>query len=370
MELKSMAKENEANNSHRAGLFRRRLLRPLLLVGVPLVAAVAGLILYLNGGRYVATDNAYVAAPMILVTPAVSGRIVDVSVHEGQGLKVGDKLFAIDPSAYSNAVSQAEAHLSQVIVDYRNSRTNLASLESQIALSHEKIAFKQSDADRKTALAKTSAASQEDVDQVMADLNDAQTRLAELEQQAGLIRNQLMGDGNLPLEQYPPYAEATARLKQARLDLANTQVVAAMPGIASQVSNIQLGRYITAGTAVFSIVADEGLWVDANLKETDLTHVKVGQQVDLTVDAFPGRTWHGHVASISPATGAEFAILPPQNASGNWVKVVQRVAVRVEFATGEDVAPLRAGMSTVVSIDTGMVRQFSSLFGGTALASQ
>jgi membrane fusion protein (multidrug efflux system) len=159
-------------------------------------------------------------------------------------------------------------------------------------------------------------------------------------------------------------------LDQAQRDFDHTVVTAPIDGTATQVDNIQLGRYVTAGMPVFSVVDDAAPWVDANPKETDITWLRTGQKVDINVDSFPDRTFHGTVQSVSPGTGAQFAILPPQNANGNWVKVVQRVPVRIVFDPGQDVSLLRAGMSVTVDIDTGRRRTFASLLGGRPSVAQ
>ena len=184
----------------------------------------------------------------------------------------------------------------------------------------------------------------------------------------GLTLNQLQGDVALPLDKYPQYVESHTALERAQRDLANTVLRAPIAGVATQVTSIQMGRYLTAGMAVFSIIGSETVWVDANPKETDLTYVRPGQPVTITVDAFPSRHWSGRVAAISPGTGAQFAILPPQNAAGNWIKIVQRVPLRVEFEPGQDMGRLRAGMSATVEIDTGRRGRLANFFGVSSAA--
>jgi membrane fusion protein (multidrug efflux system) len=181
-------------------------------------------------------------------------------------------------------------------------------------------------------------------------------------------KTQLLGDPNLPIERYPQFMEATAALDRANRDLANTVLKAPLAGMATQVVSIQMGRYITAGTPVFSVMGTDAVWIDANPKETDLTHVRIGQPVSIQVDAYPTKAWEGRVAAISPGTGAQFAILPPQNAAGNWIKIVQRVPIRVEFLPGQDLRRLRAGMSANIEIDTGRRGRIASLFGSSAVA--
>jgi len=350
--------------------FLRRKLRMILLIVVPTIAAVAGLGVYLSGGRYISTDNAYVGAQKVLVTPDISGKIANVMVSEGQHVAAGDELFAIDPVPFRLAVTQAESKLATVRSDFATLKTNLDSYQQLITLAEDTVALKQRDVDRKNALVASRAGAQLDVDNAKAALVAAQNQLAQLKQHAANTRNQLLGDPNLPIEQYPQHMQAQAALDQAERDLAHTTLRAPIAGTATQVDNIQLGRYVIAGAAVFSIIDDAAPWVDANPKETDITYLRSGQKVSMDVDAFPDRTFHGTVSAVSPGTGAQFAILPPQNASGNWVKVVQRVPVRIAFDPDQNTRDLRSGMSVKVEIDTGRSRSLgkliASLFGPSA----
>jgi membrane fusion protein (multidrug efflux system) len=328
-------------------------LRLVLLAVIPLIALAVGGYFYLASGRYISTDNAYVGAQKVLITPDISGKIAQINVAEGQRVNAGDALIEIDPEPFRIAVTQAEAKLAGVRIDYANLKTNYASMVRRIALARETVDLKQRDLDRKNTLVANRTGSQADLDNSMTLLVVAKTALEQLEMQQESIRNQLLGDPNLPIEKYPPYAQAQAALDQAKRDLDHTVLRAPIVGTATQVASIQLGRYLPAGTPVFSLIDDTKPWIDANPKETDITHLRVGQRVDISVDTFPGRKFRGVVAAVSPGTGAQFAILPPQNASGNWVKVVQRVPVRIEFVPGEDVRDLRSGMSVTVDIDTG-----------------
>jgi membrane fusion protein, multidrug efflux system len=343
-------------------------LRLTLLVLVPALVAVLGLLYFLLGGRYVSTDNAYVGAQKVLVTPEVSGKVVRIAVAEGQLLKPGDELFAIDDAPYRFAAQEAEARLQRVHSDFAALKSSLASLTKQVEFSRQNLAAARADVERKTKLLGDRISSQSDLDKARVSLMAAQAQLEQLEQQERTARIQLLGNPDLAIEQYPQFMEATVALDRARRDLANTVLRAPIAGVATQVSSIQMGRYLTAGMAVFSIVSSDSLWIDANPKETDLTHVRPGQPVAISVDAFPDRHLHGTVAAISPGTGAQFAILPPQNAAGNWIKIVQRVPIRVEFAPGQDLRRLRAGMSATIEIDTGRRGRLARLFGGAVAA--
>jgi membrane fusion protein (multidrug efflux system) len=348
----------------------RARLRLVLLVLLPLIALAAGSYFYLMSGRYISTDNAYIGAQKVLITPDISGKISRVTVAEGQRVNAGDALIEIDPEPFRINVTQAEARLASVRTEFANLKTNLASLGRRIALARETADLKQRDVERKNTLLANRTGSQVDMDNALNAVVTAKTQLEMLEQQQEAIRNQLLGDPDLAIGKYPPYAQAAAALDQAKRDLDHTVLRAPIAGVATQVASIQMGRYVSAGTPVFSLIDDARPWVDANPKETDITHLRIGQPVSIFVDTFPGRSFRGTVAAVSPGTGAQFAILPPQNASGNWVKVVQRVPVRIEFAQTEDVRDLRAGMSVTVDIDTGRQNTVLSGLGLTSKAAE
>ena len=345
-----------------AGLRRYR--RTLLLVVLPLVALLAGLTFYLNGGRYVTTDDAYVGAQKVLITPDISGKIINIAVREGQQVAAGDVMFQIDPVPFELAVAQARAKLADAKTSHDNLVANVKLYGDTVELVNAGIALKQRDVDRKTALAKNNFGSQLDLDNSATAMVTAQAQLQLVKQQRSTALNQLLGNPELPLEQFPTYMQAKAALDDAQRNLDLTTVRAPMEGVATQVEQIQLGRFVMAGAPVFSIIDTSKPWVDANPKESDFTYVAVGQPVTIDVDAFPDHVFRGTVGSLSPGTGAQFAILPPQNATGNFVKVVQRVPVRIYFDSNDKfVQKLKAGMSAYTSIDTGHRRSLAGLFG-------
>jgi membrane fusion protein (multidrug efflux system) len=345
--------------------------RLILLVVVPSIAVIVGIAFYFMTGRYISTDNAYVGAQKVLITPDISGNLSKVQVREGQHVNAGDELFDIDPVPFELALQQAQSKLAGVRTDFANLKSNYQSLAKLVDLAGHSAELKKHDVERKTALLQSHAGSQLDVDNAIAAQLTAELQKQLGQQQLDSTLNQLRGNPDLPIEQFPPYQQAKAALDQAQRDLDHSVVKAPITGTATQVDNIQLGRFVTAGTPVFSVIDDSAPWVDANPKETDITNLRVGQKVDITVDSFPDKTFHGTVSSVSPGTGAQFAILPPQNANGNWVKVVQRVPVRVVFDPGQDASLLRAGMSVVVDIDTGRHHTLASLFGfGTSQAQE
>jgi membrane fusion protein (multidrug efflux system) len=342
----------------------RRHRRTILLVVLPLIALIAGLFFYLSGGRYVTTDDAYVGAQKVLITPEVSGKIDKVTVKEGQHVKKGDLLFEIDPAPFRFLVQQAEAKVNDAKIEYNTLKANLDIFAKSEVLSQESIKVKQRDVDRKTSLVKSAAGSQLDLDNSLSGLVQAQGLDQILKQQIANSRSKLLDNPDLPLAQFPAYAQAMAALGDAQRNLRNTELRAPIDGIATQVDNIQLGRFVPAGTPVFSVVDLAEPWVDANPKESDFTYVTVGQSVDLSIDAFPDHTFKGTLGSLSPGTGATFAILPPQNATGNFVKIVQRIPVRIYFDKNDPlVAKLKSGMSVYVSIDTHHRRTLAGLLG-------
>jgi membrane fusion protein (multidrug efflux system) len=330
----------------------RKRLRMILLVAIPLIAVGIGAFLYLGSGRYISTDNAYVGSQKVLITPDISGKVDRVMVREGQHVKAGDELFEIDPQPFRFALTQAEAKVASVRADHSNLIVNLQSLNRLVELAKQAIDLKQRDVDRKSQLAKTNAGSQADLDTAMTALVTAQLQSQLAIQQRNTTLNQLLGDPNLPLENFPAYRQAQAALEQAERDLNHTMLRAPIDGTATQVDNIQLGRFVMAGTPVFSVVDDGAPWVDANPKETDIINLKIGQRAQVMVDTFPDRTFWGSVVAVSPGTGSQFSILPAQNASGNWVKVVQRVPVRIQLDRDPAAHNLRAGLSATVDIDT------------------
>jgi membrane fusion protein (multidrug efflux system) len=334
----------------------RKRLRMILLVGLPALAVLLGLIFYLSGGRYISTDNAYVGAQKVLITPDVSGKIVHVAIVEGQHVNSGDELFTLDREPYHFALLQAQAKLDTARSNYDKLKTGLASLTTLADLAAKNVALKQRDVDRKTKLLSTQAGTQADVDTAAAGMVTAQLQAQFAKQQLDSTLAQLLGKADLPLEQFPEYAQAQAALDSAQRDYNLTIVRAPISGTATQVDNIQLGRFVAAGSPILSVIDDQAPWVDANPKETDITYLRVGQKATLDVDSFPDHTFKGTVVAVSPGTGAQFSILPPQNATGNWVKVVQRVPVRIAFDKDENTRLLRSGMSVVVDIDTGHSR--------------
>jgi membrane fusion protein, multidrug efflux system len=343
---------------HRARRKRpnRKQLRTILLIALPAIAIVLGGTFWLMGGRYISTDNAYVGAQKVLITPDISGKIIHVAVVEGQHVNPGDELFTLDPLPYKLAVDAAKGKLDAARSNYDKLKTNLKSLVTLADLAQKNVELKKRDLERKTTLVNSQAGSRADVDTAESNMVTAQLQAQFTLQQRETTLNQLLNNPELPLAEFPEYAQAKAALDDAQRNLDHTTIRAPMSGTATQVDNIQLGRFIAAGGPILSVIDDQTPWVEANPKETDITYLRVGQTATLDIDSFPDHTFKGHVVAVSPGTGAQFSILPPQNATGNWVKVVQRVPLRIAFDKDENTHLLRSGMSVNVEIDTGQSR--------------
>lgn len=324
------------------------------LIG-PVVAASIGGYLYLAGGRFVSTDNAYVKADKIAVSTDVSGRVAEVLVHMDQAVERGQVLFRLDTEPFRIALERAEARLAASIQESDAVRALLEQKVARLKLAEGDVAFHQQNHDRKDRLTKTGVVSRSLMDTADKDLRNARDQTAIIMQEMAEVRAKLGGDPSRPTDEHPAVREARAQRDAAALDLKRAEVRAPAAGIVTNF-DLQPGEYVTTGSVVFSLVGTEEIWVQANFKETELTYMQVGQRATVHVDSYPDADRVAIVTSISPATGAEFAILPPQNATGNWVKVVQRLPVRLKLEASQGAPPLRAGMSVVVEIDTGHKR--------------
>jgi membrane fusion protein (multidrug efflux system) len=337
---------------------RRRLRIHLMAGGIALVALVAA-IAWLMGGRYVSTDNAYVRAAKLMVSTDVSGIVAEVNVHEGQNVKAGDVLFQVDPKQFGIALDNAKASLAQTALNIESMKQDYRRMLSAIASQQAQVELAQVNYDRADALVKTGSGSRATYDQTRFTLEAAKKQLQALDDQAKVQLARLAGNPDIAPEDHPTYRQVKAQVDEAQRQLDHATVRAPFNGIVTQVAALQPGAYLVAQTAALTntgaigLVSTDDVWVEANMKETDLTHVRVGNHVDIYVDTYPDRAWSGTVESISPASGAEFSLLPAQNTSGNWVKVVQRITVKVRVDRKPDDPLLRTGMSAIVDIDTG-----------------
>ncbi len=338
----------------------RGFVRLVLLLIVPVAAAAGGLYWYALGGRYVTTENAYVKTNMIAIVPNISGRVIDVKVEDNQSVDTGDILFQIDPEPLHIAIARTEARLLAVRNEIESKRAEYAQIEAEIDEVLERQKFLKRQYERQQQLQKRGVATAVRLDEAENQLATSQQTVRALRQKIRRVVADLGGDPMTPVERHPDYLQAEAERGQAKLMLGYSTVSAPTSGIVSRMQ-LQAGEWAEDGEPVFTVIESENHWIEANLKETQLTHVVVGQKVTVEVDAYPGVVWEGRVDSISAATGAEFSILPPQNATGNWVKVVQRLPVRIVVERSDDKPPLRAGMTVTVSIDTEREREMLSI---------
>ncbi|MEG3150459.1 HlyD family secretion protein [Sphingomonas sp. ZT3P38] len=329
---------------------KRRWLRPVLMLSVPLLLVALGGYFWLTSGRYVTTDNAYVQQDMVSVSPDVSGRIVAVNVRENQRVKAGDVLFRIDPEPFRIALAQADAALSAARVEVNTLATDTGGANADIQSANADILLAQATYNRQAALMKQGFTTRASFDAAAQQVSAAKARLATAQASAAKARTQI-GSGGGASGLPAAIQAAMAQRAKAALDLARTTVYAPEDGVISQTGRLQIGTIMPSGVPVLSLVANHAPWVEANFKETDLNHMAVGQCAEVKLDAYPGLKVKGHVASIGAGTGSEFSVLPAQNASGNWVKVTQRVPVRIAI-DGKPARPLIAGLSTDISIDT------------------
>lgn len=347
--------------AHPAPSAARRRLRVVLFLLLPLALIIA-LIVYATTGGTVSTDDAYVEANTVGVSTDVSGIVAQVYVHENQRVTRGQILYTLRDKQYRYALDRANAQLDAVRdsmlamqASYRDMQARIA--QAQYDLGYSQVLFK-----RAQNLAHVHIVSSTGYDTAHRNLASSQQALASLKEQLAGIAAKLSDRPTAPVEQYPQYLSALAARNEAARELAHTVVRASFDGIVTSVPSIQPGRYLAASITAFYLVDIDHVWVHADPKETQLTYVRPGQTVTVEVDTYPGEKWRGTVESISPAAAQQFSLLPAQNTSGNWVKVVQRIPVRIAVDTSDrNLPPLRAGMSVEVSIDTGHVRGWSIL---------
>ncbi|HUI16166.1 MAG TPA: HlyD family secretion protein [Alphaproteobacteria bacterium] len=345
----------------RSRVNRRVIARLVLLLLGPLVLLAVGLYAYLAGGRFVSTDDAYVKADNIQVSADIAGRVVAVPVVENQRVKAGDVLFRIDDAPYRIALEGAKARLAGARNEIEALKASYRQKLADIAKAQDTVAYYQHNVERNRGLNGQGVVSAQNLEDSQHNLNTAQQSLAADKQDLARVVAALGGNPDLPAEQQAGYLQAKAAVDKAELDLGYCVVHAPVAGIVSNVT-LREGDYLHVGDSTFALIPSDRLWITANFKETQLTHVQHGQPATITVDTYPGRTWRAQVESVAPASGAEFALLPPQNASGNWVKVVQRIPVRLEVKGYDEAPVLRSGMSVDAEIDTGHRRNLRELW--------
>jgi membrane fusion protein, multidrug efflux system len=353
----------------RTAWLKRRALRLMLMLAMPVLLLLAATWWYLSSGRYVSTDDAYIQADTVAISSDVAGRVTAVEVRNNQYVKAGEVLIRLDDRPYRAAVEQAAAQLASARLQVEGLRATYRQRQAELAADQDTVAYLQRELERQQQLLQSHVTSQASYDQAHNRFVSARQQVAGAEQQLANVLASLGGDADLPTDQHPLVQQAQAQLDTATLNLGYTVIAAPANGTVTNVDKLPVGTYLAPATPAFSLVETDSPWIEANFKETDLAHMKEGARATVTVDAYPDRSFTAHLVSLSPGTGSQFSVLPPQNATGNWVKVVQRLPLRLAVDQPD---PLRAGMSVTAEIDTGYVRpivaSLRSFFGGSATA--
>jgi membrane fusion protein, multidrug efflux system len=341
--------------------WRQRVRLPLMLLG-PLIVLLGGAYWYLMTGRYVSTDDAYVDAARVAISNEVSGRVAEIKVHDNQLVKAGQVLFIIDQRPFQIAVDEAKAQLAAVRLQIESLKATYQQKKADAAANEATLLYQQRDLERQQRLLAAGAASQAQYDQSNHAYKIAREQLASKEQDVASTLASLGGDPDIPVAMHPMVQHDQAALDRAELNLSYTVVRAPEDGIVTKVDQLQAGDWVqgvdtgAAPTSLFYLVSTKRVWVTANFKETELTHMRPGQPATVQIDTYPDIVFPARVESLSPGTGLTFSLLPAENATGNWVKVVQRLPVRLTVDKLDPDAPLHAGLSATVEVDTGYRR--------------
>ncbi|MEJ2392246.1 MAG: HlyD family secretion protein [Gammaproteobacteria bacterium] len=338
---------------------RKRLRKPLMLAGAIAILAGAGY-LYFTSGRYESTDDAYVKAATVAISADVAGRVNNIAVHDNQHVHKGDVLFRLDDATYRIAVDQARAALADARLKVQMLKATYRQRQADVATAQANLKFAQTEYRRQHHLAATRLASEVQLDRASHARADARSQLEAARQALNAAVASLAGNPEINPDQHPAVQQAQAKLNHALMNLQDTVVRAPTDGIVTRVEELQVGNYIQAATPVFALVSSHDIWIEANFKENQITHMHAGDIARVEIDSYPGKTFVGKLVSLSPGTGTQFSVLPPENATGNWVKVVQRLPVRIELVQQDARYPLKAGLSASVRVDTRYQRQ---LFG-------
>ena len=342
----------------------RRVVARAIMWSLPAIVLAVSLFVWLSSGRYVTTDNAYVKGDRAHIATELSGIIVEVPVKENQHVSRGQLLFKLDDQSYRLTLAKIDAEIETTRAEIRGLRAQWRTKREEIKAAQSQLNYAQSEFERQSDLADKKIASTQKLQETRMGLDVARQRISAAEEDLTRIEAALAGDPKIRPDDHPKVKQLIAARDEALLQLRRTTIESPLDGIVSK--RPVPGSYATAGVPIMVVVADTDLWVEANFKETELTLVRPGQAATIKVDTYPDAECSGSVLSIAQATGAEFAVLPPQNASGNWVKVVQRIPVRIAVTCREGDPPLRTGMSTTVEIDTGHNRSIGSLMSGLA----
>jgi membrane fusion protein (multidrug efflux system) len=329
----------------------QRLRWPLMLLA-PIIALAGGTYLYLAGGRYESTDDAYTQAATVSISASVAGRVSEIDVGDNQSVQRGAVLFRLDDAPFRIAVSDATAHLGAARLQVLSLKSTYRQRLVDLRAAADTQAYRQREYDREMRLLKSGIASQAQTDEAAHALDAARQNVASVRQQIAVALANLGGNPDIEPDQHPQVQQALAALARAQLDLSYTVVHAPSEGVAAKVEQLQVGDYIAASAPVFALVSTRDVWIESNFKEVQLAHMRAGQTATVQIDRFPGKRFSARVASVSPSTGSQFSMLPPENATGNWVKVVQRVPVRLQLENLDPAIQLQGGLSANVTVDT------------------
>lgn len=325
--------------------------RTLLLWGVPLFFLLVILFYYIFGGRYVSTDDAYTQAGKVAIASNVPGQVAQIYVHDNQVVKQGQLLFKLDTRPFQIAVNSAQAKLATARLQVQALKANYQQQVANVKAANATLVYQQQEFERQKKLAASGISSKMLLNQTTNAYNTTVQQLEAAKQQLANALATLGNDPEININIHPTVQAAQAELDKAKLNLSYASITAPINGIVTKVELLQKGDYINAGMPVFSLVSNENIWVEANFKETQITHMRPGQSASFYIDAFPDKKFTGKVASSSPGTGSSFSLLPPENATGNWVKIVQRVPIRITIDNLK-AQHLSAGLSATVTVDT------------------
>ena len=320
------------------------------------LAAIAvlggGTYFYITGGRYQSTDDAYAQAGTASISARVPGRVSEIDVRDNDLVKRGATLFKLDDAPFRIAVNDAAAQLADTRLQIESLKSTYRQRQVELRAARDTQAYMQQQYDRQTRLLASGITSQSQFDQAAHALDAARQQVANVQQQIGVALANLGGDPNIAPERHPRVEQAQAALDRAQLNLSYTVISAPTDGVVAKVEQLQVGDTIAASTPVFALVSTRDVWIEANFKEVQLARMRAGQMATVEIDRYPGRRFSAEVTSVSPGTGSQFSVLPPENATGNWVKVVQRVPVRLQLTHVDAGFILQAGLSANVTVDT------------------